>query len=182
MEWSEKHDILLCREVLVLQPFEHPYRSKERGEVWPKIAINLNGLKQPTFKVSKRSVRDRLTLLQSRFKEKIRRGEGAPGIDCEESELDQALEEILTKRKLLRLAGKITVELSKKMKSLLQRNRGQRPWNDWERHRKGKVVWMKKLKRVEKVDLRLCSTYERKWKTKKNLGNRRLSKKPKIMR
>ena len=66
----------------MLQPFEHPYRSQERGEVWAKIAINLNGLKQATFKVSKRSVRHRLTLLQSRFKEKIRREEGASGIDC----------------------------------------------------------------------------------------------------
>lgn len=91
MAWSEKHDILLCREVLVLQPFEHPYRSKERGEVWAKIAINSNGLKQPTFKVSKRSGRDWLTLLLSRFKEKIRIEEAASGINFEESELDQGL-------------------------------------------------------------------------------------------
>ena len=70
----------------MLQPFQHPYRSKERGEVWAKIAFNLNGLKQPTFKVSKRVVRDRLTLLQSRFKEKNRIEDGASGIDCEESE------------------------------------------------------------------------------------------------
>ena len=84
----------------MLQPFEHPYRSEERGEVWAKIAINLNDLRQPTFKVSKRSVRDRLTPLQSRFKEKIRmEEEGASGMDCEESELDQALEEITDKEK-----------------------------------------------------------------------------------
>jgi len=40
--------------------------------------------------------------------------------------------------------------------------RGKGPWNNWERHRKRKVVW----KRVEKVDLRLSSIYKRKWKTK----------------
>ena len=67
--------------------------------MWAKIAINLNGLKQPTFKVSKRTVRDRLTLLQSKFKEKIRIEDGASGIDCEESELNQALEEIIDKGK-----------------------------------------------------------------------------------
>ena len=106
MEWSEKHDIHLCREVLVLQSFEHPYRSKERGEVWAKIAINLNGLKQPTFKASKRSARDRLILLQSRFKEKIRMEEGASGIDCEESALEQPLEEITDKEKAVEAGRK----------------------------------------------------------------------------
>ncbi|KAK3712971.1 hypothetical protein QZH41_000636 [Actinostola sp. cb2023] len=58
MKWSEKHDIALCREVLVMEPFQFPYRSKERGEVWNEIANNLNGLVELKFKVTKRSVRD----------------------------------------------------------------------------------------------------------------------------
>ena len=49
------------------------------------------------YKVSKRSVRDRLTLLQNRHKEKIRSEERASGIECEETELDRALEEIIEK-------------------------------------------------------------------------------------
>ena len=31
MEWSDKHDITLCREVSVMEPYQYPYRSKERG-------------------------------------------------------------------------------------------------------------------------------------------------------
>ena len=75
MEWSEKHNIALCREVLVMEPFQFPYRSKERGEVWNEIASNLNGLVELKFKVTKRSVRDRLTLLQEKYKAKMRGGE-----------------------------------------------------------------------------------------------------------
>ena len=44
--------------------------------------------------IFKRSVKDRLTLLQSSYKEKIRMEEGASGIECNESELDLAFEEI----------------------------------------------------------------------------------------
>lgn len=99
MEWTEEHDVFLCREVLLLDPFQYPYRSKERGDVWGQVAINLNSSNHPKFKVSKRSVRDRLTLLQSRYKEKMKREEMASGIDCEETELDRALEEIIEKEK-----------------------------------------------------------------------------------
>ena len=99
MEWTEEHDIFLCREVLVLDPFQYPYRRKERGDVWGQLAIHLNSLIHPQFKVSKRSVRDRLTLLQTRYKEKMKREEMASGIDCEESELDRALDEIIEKEK-----------------------------------------------------------------------------------
>ena len=100
MEWSDKHDLVLCREVLAMEPYQHPYRSKERGDVWNQIAINLNGLDHPKFKVNKRSVRDRLTLLITKHRAKIRQEENASGIACEETELDQALEEIIDKEKL----------------------------------------------------------------------------------
>ena len=100
MEWSEKHDVVLCREMLVMEPYQHPYRSKERGDVWNQIALNLNGLDHPKFKVNKRSVRDRLTLLITKHKAKMRQEENASGIDCEETELDQAIEEIIDKEKL----------------------------------------------------------------------------------
>ena len=100
MEWSDKHDVVLCREVLVIGPYEHPYRSEERGDVLNQIAINLNGLDQTKFKVNKRSLRDRLTLLFTKHKVKMRQEESACGITCEETELDQALEEIIDKEKL----------------------------------------------------------------------------------
>ena len=63
MEWSAKHDWMLCQEVLVMESYQHPYRSKERADVWNQITVNLSGLDHPEFKGNKRSIRDRLTLL-----------------------------------------------------------------------------------------------------------------------
>ena len=100
MKWTEDHDLTLCGEVLLQEPFKHPKNSKERGEIWGQIAVNLNSLASPTFKVAKRSVRDRLTLLQAKYKEKLREEERASGIDCEGTQLDTAVEEILDKEKV----------------------------------------------------------------------------------
>lgn len=99
MEWSESHDLALCGEVLLPEPLKYPKRSKKRGEIWGRIAVNLNSVNSPKFKVSKRSVRDRFTLLQTKYKEKIREEERASGIDCEETQLDAALEEITEKER-----------------------------------------------------------------------------------
>ena len=70
MKWSEEHDLMLCREVLVMEPFKHPKQSRERAEIWGEIAQNLNGLSVPKFTVRTRSVRDRLTLLLTKYKRK----------------------------------------------------------------------------------------------------------------
>ena len=99
MEWSESHDLALCGEVLLLEPLKYPKRSKKRGEIWGRIAVNLNSVNSPKSKVSKRSVRDRFTLLRTKYKEKIREEERASGIDCEETQLDAALEEITEKER-----------------------------------------------------------------------------------
>ena len=100
MKWTEDHDLTLCGEVLLQEPFKHPKNSRERGEIWGQIAVNLYSLASPTFKVAKRSVRDRLTLLQAKYKEKLREEERASGIDCEGTQLDTAVEEILDKEKV----------------------------------------------------------------------------------
>ena len=62
MKWSEEYDLMLCREVLVLEPWKFPKQTKERRDVWGEVALDLNGTSSPKFKVSKRSARDRLTL------------------------------------------------------------------------------------------------------------------------
>ena len=64
------------------------------------IVVNLSGLDHAKFKVNNRSVRDRLTLLITKHKTEMRQEEKAPGITREETELDQALEEIIDKEKL----------------------------------------------------------------------------------
>lgn len=83
MEWLESHDLALYGEVLVFEPFKYPKRSKERSKIWGRIAVNLNSPRSQKFTVSKRSVRDRLTLLQTKYKEKIREEERASGKDCQ---------------------------------------------------------------------------------------------------
>ena len=89
---------MLCREVLVLEPWKFPKQSKERGDVWGEVALDLNATSYPKFKVSKRFVRDRLTLLVSKYKEKMRKEEQGSGIECEdETELEKALSEIIEK-------------------------------------------------------------------------------------
>lgn len=96
-EWTKDHDINLCRDILVLEPFKYTKRSTKRGEIWREISHNLNSLSSPKFKTTDRSVRDRFSLIQAKYKEKMRYEEGASGIDCEETELDQALAEITEK-------------------------------------------------------------------------------------
>ena len=57
-EWSgqgELHDLNLCEEVLVVEPWKHPYRSKERGDLSNDIAANLNVSGHLKFKVSQPS-------------------------------------------------------------------------------------------------------------------------------
>ena len=88
----------VCREVLVMEPYQHPHTSKERGDVWNQITVNLSDLDHPKFKVNKRSMRDTLTWLITKHKAKIRQEENATGITCKDAELDLALEEIIDRR------------------------------------------------------------------------------------
>ena len=77
-----------------------PIQEQRKRGCLEQHCINLNGLVHPRFKVSKRSVRDGLTLVITKYKAKVREEENASGISCEESKLDQALEEIIDKAKL----------------------------------------------------------------------------------
>ena len=95
MTWSKQHDIALCMEVLVIQPNQHKYGSRDRGQCWHKIAKHLNQIEQPHFTVDQRAVRDRFCKLQKDFKQKRAFEERASGICPDEpDELEQALEDI----------------------------------------------------------------------------------------
>ena len=97
MEWTEQHDNCLCQEILVLEPFKAKKGSIARGQIWDKIANNLNNLEHPQFRVTKRSVRERYTLLSDKFRAKMRDEEKASGIDTDLSDVEKALEEIAEK-------------------------------------------------------------------------------------
>eukprot|EP00795_Rhopilema_esculentum_P003577 gene3577-biopygen31 len=95
MTWTKQHDVLICREVLVVQPFQFRHGTHDRGQCWERIAKNLNLVEHPHFIVDQRLVRDRFTKLEKDFKRKKASEERASGISPEEpDELDQALEDI----------------------------------------------------------------------------------------
>ena len=84
----------ICQKILVLEPFKAKKGSIARGQIWDKIANNLNSLQHPQFRVTKRSVRERYTLLSDKFRAKMRDEEKASGIDTDLSDVEKALEEI----------------------------------------------------------------------------------------
>ena len=96
MTWTKEHDIMLCREILLVQPFRFKHGTRDRGRCWEKIAQNLNDVERPHFLVDMRGVRDRFTKLEKNFRKKKASEERASGICPDEpDELDQALEEIV---------------------------------------------------------------------------------------
>ena len=98
MEWSEKHDAILYREILLSQQFNYKPRTVERGKGWEEIDERLNSINDPKFKVSKRSVREHFQLLILKFKTKRRSEERASGIKVvKDNEVDKAMEEIYEK-------------------------------------------------------------------------------------
>ena len=73
MKWSEEHNNNLLKEILLFEPFAHKHGSEERGKCWERIAESLNSLRDDElfYKVNQRSVRDRYSYLEKRFKEKV---------------------------------------------------------------------------------------------------------------
>ena len=100
MVWTDVKDKLLCREILLCEPYKFKARTKERGNVWKIIANNLNIMADENFAVDQRAVRERFTLIAEKFEKKIKEQEKASGIAPPElSKLEQALEEIISRMK-----------------------------------------------------------------------------------
>ena len=108
MEWTEQYDHILCQEILVLEPFKAKKRSFARGQIWDKIANNLYSLQHPQFRVTKRSVRERYTLLSDKFRAKMRDEEKTSGIDTDLSNVKKALEGIVEKEAVVEETAQMT--------------------------------------------------------------------------
>ena len=92
---EQRHDIALCREVLVIHPFQFEHGTRDRGQCWDKRSKNLNSSERPRFMVDQRAVRDCICKLQKDFKRKRAHEERASGICPDEpDDLEQALEEM----------------------------------------------------------------------------------------
>ena len=95
MIWTNQHDILLCREILLEEPYKFKHGSRERGQCWDKIANSLSHVEKPRFIVDQRSVRDHFMKLEKSHKRKMAAEERASGISPEHTELDEALQDIM---------------------------------------------------------------------------------------
>ena len=96
MFWSTDHDILFCREILLVNPYRAKKGTNFRSSFWEQIAVSLCQCSTLKFVVDKRSVRDHIAVLINRYKKKMRAEENASGIDPDEpSELDTMVAEII---------------------------------------------------------------------------------------
>lgn len=101
MQWTKNHDVLLCREVLALEPYKPKKGSCEAGKIWSDTAQSLKSCQQIEFKknLKQRAVRERFALLQTKYKDKENEEIRASGISPEQDELDVLLEEITEREK-----------------------------------------------------------------------------------
>ena len=95
MVWTEEKDVSLCREILVVEPYQFKEKTRERGTSWTEISKHLNLL--DGFTVTARAVRERYALLEAKYKKKQNDEIKASGIDVSETELDTLLEEIIAR-------------------------------------------------------------------------------------
>ena len=121
MTWTLGHDTLLCREILVEEPFHFKMGTREHGHVWDKVATNLNKIVEPRFSVDQRAVRGRFLKLERGFKKKMSEEECASSISPPEpTELEQAIQDIIERgmRHRLKWPGLVR-ELQKRIEKQL---------------------------------------------------------------
>ena len=97
MRWTNEHDVLFLRTVLVHELWKYKYGSQKRENVWGKVAESLNGLNSVCklyLKVTHQSARDRYKLLVDNFKKREQEKAAASEISAEETEIDVALADI----------------------------------------------------------------------------------------
>ena len=94
MRWNEDHDLLLCREVLFIKPYQYKPGTKESGSSWNLVSEDLNSTQDLIFSTTQKSVRDRFRLLVDKHKKKMRDEEASSGLQFEETELDNLLQNI----------------------------------------------------------------------------------------
>ena len=99
MIWTDEHNELLMREVLLVEPYQFKVSTKERGNAWNGIVEDLNNIRSRRFHVNKRSVREHYGLLLTNYKRKMAEINKASGINVIETPLDSIIREILERAK-----------------------------------------------------------------------------------
>ena len=78
-----------------MKPYQFKAGSPQSGNAWKNIASDLCEVKEITFSVNQKSVRDRYRLLSEKHKKKMRAQEGSSASNTDETELDQLLQNIM---------------------------------------------------------------------------------------
>ena len=78
-----------------MKPYQFKPGSPQSGSTWTNIASDLCEVKEVTFNVNQKSVRDRYRLLLDKHKKKMRAQEGSNGSSVDETKLDQLLQNIM---------------------------------------------------------------------------------------
>ena len=98
MEWSDEHDALFLREMLVRNVLGVKKGSSARGLAWEAVVCQLNEIHSPKFRLKdKKAVRERWNLLRKKFTRKMRDEEKASGITVEGelTEKESLIEELV---------------------------------------------------------------------------------------
>ena len=98
MVWSEKHDEMLCREIIGVDVFNGTKKgTQKRSAKWSQVVENLSSVQGMHFKVDNRAVRDRYNLLSMNLRRKVKREVKESGIEVEMTETEKALEILIEK-------------------------------------------------------------------------------------
>ena len=114
MEWTDQHDVLFCREVIVFELFTYKPGSKERGQCYDRLAESLNVINDIYFKADQRALRDRTKKLLKFHVSKRNREEKASVVEVEHNELDDLMLDIYDQHR--QIENK-TSEASEKVKN-----------------------------------------------------------------
>ena len=96
MEWTDEHDVLMLREMIVSDVFSFKKGSVSRGDAWDSVDEKLNQIDSPQFRIKdKRGVRDRWVLLRRKFRSQIREEQAASGVVVEDLTEKEVLIEVL---------------------------------------------------------------------------------------
>ena len=95
MNWTPLHDLVLCKEIIFVNPYSAKKKSIQRSALWQKIAENLNTVKDPCFIVEKWSVRDHIAILLQRFKRQQAQELRESGTTPQHIELDDAIDQMI---------------------------------------------------------------------------------------
>ena len=99
MEWTDQHDVLFCREVIVFELFTYKLASNECGQCYDRIAESLNAVTDVCFKFDQRALRDRTQKLLKLHANKRNREEKASGVEVQHSELDDLMLDLYDQHK-----------------------------------------------------------------------------------